>query len=258
MTFMKAFMLAAAAAFTCMVISAGPSNATACEKRSFEEVRYIICSISPKNARLRLFWKNAEGQPYRTFSRVAKAVAAEGRSLTFAMNAGMYAEDFSPVGLYVENWQELRTASTAEMKGSPGSIPNFYKKPNGVFFLDQAGARILPTDVFLTRRGKVRIATQSGPMLVVQNELHPAFILGSKDRTRRSGVGICERGTVRFAISEEAVNFYDFAQFFRDGLKCPDALFLDGGRGVGLYNPGISRNDLSGHGGYGPIVGLVE
>ena len=137
-------------------------------------------------------------------------------------------------------------------------MPNFYKKPNGVFFLDDAGAGILPTEAFLKRREKVRYATQSGPMLVIRNMLHPAFIPGSTDRKRRSGVGVCEGDTVRFAISEGLVNFHDFARFFRDELKCPNALFLDGGRGAGIYVPAMDREDLSGHGGYGPIVGLVQ
>ncbi len=42
-------------------------------------------------------------------------------------------------------------------------------------------------------------------MIVVGNELHPALIPGSTDRTRRSGVGACEGGQVRFAISDDEV-----------------------------------------------------
>lgn len=256
--FLRAFMLSLATAFGGAAMSAEPSAAPSCETQSFEEIGYVVCSMDPKSARLRLFWKNADGEPYRTFASVAQAVVAEGKSLTFAMNAGMYADDFSPMGLYIEDGQELRPANMAKIEGPAGSIPNFYKKPNGVFFLDEATAGILPTDVFLKRRAKVWFATQSGPMLVVDNELHPAFIPGSKDRTRRGGVGICEGGTVRFAISDAPVNFHDFARFFRDELKCRDALFLDGGRGTGIYYPALGRDDVSGHGGYGPIVGLIE
>ncbi|EGE57057.1 hypothetical protein RHECNPAF_510025 [Rhizobium etli CNPAF512] len=146
----------------------------------------------------------------------------------------------------------------AAAERAAGQVPNFYKKPNGVFFLGEAGAGILATDAFLKLAPKARFATQSGPMLVIANRLNPIFIIGSTDRTRRSGVGVCENGTVRFAISEDGVNFHDFARLFRDRLQCPDALFLDGGRGVGLYNPATGRNDWSWHGGYGPIFGLVE
>ena len=31
-----------------------------------------------------------------------------------------------------------------------------------------------------------------------------------------------------FAISDEPVTFYAFARLFRDGLNCPNALYLDG------------------------------
>ena len=103
----------------------------------------------------------------------------------------------------------------------------------------------------------MRLATQSGPMLVIDNRINPIFIPGSTDRTRRNGVGISADGTLRFVISEDRVNFHDFARLFRDELKCADALFLDGGNGTGLYNPALGSNDTSWHGGYGPILGLV-
>jgi uncharacterized protein YigE (DUF2233 family) len=170
----------------------------------------------------------------------------------------MYSETYEPVGLYVEDGKELRPANTTEVKGSPGSVPNFYKKPNGVFFLTGDGAGILSTEQYLARARDVRFATQSGPMLVVQNELHPAFIPGSADKTRRSGVGISGEGSIQLAISDDEINFYDFARFFRDQLKCADALFLDGGRGAGIYSPVLARNDWSWHGGYGPMIGVVE
>jgi uncharacterized protein YigE (DUF2233 family) len=54
------------------------------------------------------------------------------------------------------------------------------------------------------------------------------------------------------------VNFHDFARFFRDGLGCEDALFLDGGSAPGLYAPELGRDDPPGHGGYGPIIAVTE
>lgn len=258
MTYQKVYAIAAATMLAAIAMLPRPALAGHCAQETFEEARYIVCSLETAKADLRLFWKNADGKPYRYFSSVADAVTAGGRALTFAMNAGMYQPDFSPMGLYVENGQELRPADTKKVEGSAGSIPNFYKRPNGMFFLDETGAGILPTDEFLKRRPKVRFATQSGPMLVIRNKLHPAFIAGSTDRTRRSGVGVCGNGAIRFAISEDRVNFHDFARLFRDHLKCPNALFLDGGRGAGIYSPAMGRNDRSWHGGFGPMFGLVE
>lgn len=238
--------------------AAQPGSTRPCEEQTFEDAKYIICTTTPGYDALRLFWKDAHGEPYRRFPAIAKAVAAEGRTLLFAMNAGMYQTDFSPIGLYVENGKELRPASTKTMDGPSGMLPNFFKKPNGVFFLNGDGTGILPTVDYLKRRPKARFATQSGPVLVINNKLNPIFIAGSSDRTRRSGVGVCKGGSVRFAISEGAVNFHDFARLFRDHLSCPNALFLDGGNGVGIYEPNLGRSDISWHGGFGPIIGLVE
>lgn len=239
-------------------MTAKAAAAQTCTPATFETNSYTVCSVETDKAELRLFWKNGDGQPYRLFSSVAEAVTATGRKLAFAMNAGMYNTDFSPIGLYVEDGAELRKTDTSTVKKTTGPVPNFYKKPNGVFFLAAESAGILPTDVFLKRRREVRFATQSGPILVSRNRVNPIFISGSADHTRRSGVGICGGDTIRFAISDDRVNFHDFARLFRDHLKCPDALFLDGGNGAGLYDPATNRNDWSWHGGYGPIVGLVE
>lgn len=252
-------VLGLAVTLVAVLLSLQPTAAAEhCASDTFEGERYIVCTIDPQTDDLRLFWKNAEGEPHRYFSSVADSVASEGQTLSFAVNAGMYLPDFSPSGLYVENGQELRPANTASVEGPPAKVPNFYKKPNGVFFIDANGAGVLPTEVFLEQRPAARLATQSGPMLVIDNELHPAFIVGSTDRTRRSGVGVCENGLVLVAISESGINFHDFARLFRDQLGCPHALFLDGGRGVGLYSPEMGRNDWSWHGGFGPILGIVE
>jgi uncharacterized protein YigE (DUF2233 family) len=166
----------------------------------------------------------------------------------------MYNTDFRPIGLYVEDGETLVKLNTSEIRGENKPVPNFYKKPNGVFYVTDNSAGISTTEEFQKAAPKARIATQSGPMLVINGELHPALIAGSTDRTRRSGVGVCANGEVRFAISENPVNFHDFARLFRDSLDCPNALFLDGGRGVGLFDPTMGRNDMSWHGGYGPML----
>ncbi|AUW43275.1 hypothetical protein CUJ84_Chr002929 [Rhizobium leguminosarum] len=69
-----------------------------------------------------------------------------------------------------------KNADTAKPEGSAGQVPNFFKKPNGIFSIGDAGASILPTDEFLKRRQSVRFATQSGPMLVIGNKLNPIFL----------------------------------------------------------------------------------
>jgi uncharacterized protein YigE (DUF2233 family) len=61
-----------------------------------------------------------------------------------------------------------------------------------------------------------------------------------------------------FVITKGWVSFYEFARSFRDGLRCNNALFLDGGEAPGLYAPELGRNDPPAHGGYGPIIAVVQ
>ncbi len=253
----RQMLLLAGLALLTLLAAPGEAGAQPCVQETFDGAGYDICTVDPA-ADLRLFWRPAEGGPYRTFANVARATSDEGRRLVLALNAGMYDREFSPLGLYVENGEQKRPLNSATVEGSPGQVPNFYKKPNGVFFLDEAGAHVVTAETYKATEPQPRFATQSGPMLVIDNQLHPALIAGSSDRTRRSGVGVCGNGEVRFAISQGSVNFYDFARLFRDRLDCRNALFLDGGRGVGLYQPELGRNDISWHGGYGPMFGLVE
>jgi uncharacterized protein YigE (DUF2233 family) len=76
----------------------------------------------------------------------------------------------------------------------------------------------------------------------LKGAIHPAFIVNSTDRKMRNGVGVTSTTEVHFVITKDRVSFYDFARFFRDGLGCRNALFLDGGVAPGLYAPELGRN----------------
>ncbi len=236
----------------------GTAQAEPCRDESFKNSSYIVCSFDPTREDLRIFWRGDDGKPYRTFAALAADLEGKGKSLRFAMNGGMYEVDYRPVGLYIENGRELTRANTATLTGLPHQIPNFYKKPNGVFYIGDGKAGILETERFLADRPEAYFATQSGPMLVIDGTIHPAFIVKSADRKARNGVGVSSPTEVHFVITQGSVNFHEFATFFRDGLGCGNALFLDGGRASGLYAPELARNDAPGHGGYGPIIAVVE
>jgi uncharacterized protein YigE (DUF2233 family) len=241
----------------CLVTS-GTARAEPCRTQSFEGASYIVCTFDPAEDELSFYWRGDDGKPYRTFAALAADLEAKGKSLRFAMNGGMYQEDLRPVGLYIENGRELTPANTAMRTGAPSQIPNFYKKPNGVFYIGDRKAGILETERFLAHRPESNFATQSGPMLVIDGAIHPAFIVNSTDRKPRNGVGVSSPTEVHFVITEGWVNFYEFAHFFRDGLGCKNALFLDGGEAPGLYAPELGRNDEPGHGGYGPIIAVLD
>jgi len=238
--------------------TSGAASAEPCRNEAFRGASYIVCSFDPTKDDLRIVWRGRDGRPFRTFDALAAEVEESGKSLQFAMNGGMYEDDLSPVGLHVENGRTLAKVNTVTVKGSPGQIPNFYKKPNGVFYLGDGKAGVLATEKYLAKRPKASFATQSGPMLVIDGAIHPAFIVKSRDLKPRDGVGVSSPTEVHFVISQGSVSFYEFARFFRDRLGVKNALFLDGGLAPGLYAPEFKRNDPPAHGGYGPIIAVVK
>jgi uncharacterized protein YigE (DUF2233 family) len=212
-------------------------------------VDYTVCEFDSRTSALRLFLRDPAGAVYGGFSRLADDIGRGGETLVFAMNAGMYAEDFAPIGLYVEGGHTLHPANTANGAG------NFHMKPNGVFWIDGARAGVTETGRFLKSRAHPAFATQSGPMLLSGGRLNPHIHESGTSEKFRNGVGVADGHVVRFAISNQPVTFHQFAALFRDRLKCPDALFLDGGSASALYAPGIGRHDRFHP--MGPLVGVV-
>ncbi|MFN0023359.1 MAG: phosphodiester glycosidase family protein [Parvularculaceae bacterium] len=236
---------------------AGAADA-ACRNKTLASGDFIICQFDPSKDDIRVFLKDDAGAPYGDFEAVNAKLAANGETLVFAMNAGMYHKDRSPVGLYVEDGAELKKLST---KDGPG---NFHLKPNGVFWINVDGAaRVTDTAAFsalfpspqAAERKNVRHATQSGPMLVIDGAIHPKFLADATSRKRRNGVGVTRDGAVVFALADTPVTFHEFATAFRDHLKTPNALYLDGTISR-LFAPELDRND--GGLAMGPIVGVVK
>lgn len=189
-----------------------------CRPDSFETVAYIVCEVNAAEYDIELYLKGLDGNPYE---RLPKAAAEH--PFLFAMNAGMYHDDFSPVGLFVESGRELAPLNQADAPG------NFFMKPNGVFYVDQSGdAGVMETGAFAAARLSARIATQSGPMLVIDGQVHPKFEPDGESRFIRNGVGVRDPQTVFLAISRTPVSLGSFARLFRDHLGCPNALFFDG------------------------------
>lgn len=225
------------------------AQAEPCRPLSYEGNDYVVCEIDVRRYRLRTAWRGPDGGPLGSLDRLALAARpAEGR-LVFAMNGGMYHSDLSPVGLYVEDGQELKRANTA---GGPG---NFHMKPNGVFWVGAGRVGVSETGRYLKERPKAEFATQSGPMLVVNGRIHPKISDHGVSRKVRNGVGVRDVNTAVFAISNGPVTFGEFARLFRDHLRAPNALFLDGSISS-LYAPSLRRND--GLLPLGPMIGAFE
>lgn len=217
-----------------------------CQPVHHEGLRYTVCEVDARD--LHLFQADETGAPWGHFGRLDAALRARGLRLTVAMNGGMYHDDRSPVGYYVEDGHETAPLVTRE---GPG---NFGLLPNGVLCLDENGAHIVETLTFAKARPECRDATQSGPMLVLGGSLHPRFLADSDSRFIRNGVGVREDGSVVLAISDDLVTFHEFGRLFRDVLETPNALYLDGSVSR-LWAPAIGRRDFGRA--MGPILGVV-
>lgn len=223
---------------------------TPCETISHHGADYTVCTYKASEDDIRLFHSDAEGVPFYQFETLARELDEQGETLTFAMNGGMYHEDRRPVGFLRDDHGDQASVNT---NAGPG---NFHMQPNGVFWIDGDQAGISESNAFLTLALDPDYATQSGPMLVIDGALHPGINPDGTSRKRRNGVGVDADGvTVRFAISEAAVTFHDFATLFQGPLETQNALFLDG-QVSRLYAPGLERREPGPD--LGPIVGVVE
>ena len=220
---------------------------------------YSVCSVKAEaltdgRYSLELFWQQSDSrQPILTFDTLLNTLPSP-QSLKFAMNAGMYNENYAPIGYTVIKGEEVRALNLKEGGG------NFHLLPNGVLWWDKSGKIQISESTTLSKQlkdGSAQpwYATQSGPMLVINNTIHPQFNPDSTSLKLRNGVGVCDDGSVQFVNSEAPVSFYQFAVLFKDDLNCPNALFLDGGIASALYSPSIDKHDKKE---MGVMIGLVE
>jgi uncharacterized protein YigE (DUF2233 family) len=144
------------------------------------------------------------------------------QKLLFACNAGMYLQDYSAQGLFIQNGKQIKPINTI-----PKAFGNFYWQPNGIFYVTKNGEAFVTKTTDFTANENIQIATQSGPMLMVNGNMHEGFQPQSKSYYIRNGVGILPNGKILFAISKTPITFYEFALFFKNN-KCANALYLDG------------------------------
>ena len=130
-------------------------------------------------------------------------------------------------------------------------VRDFWQENGFLIAISMPEAGVMETSRFLKSKPRADYATQSGPMLVIDGKLHPKFSANGPSLKVRNGVGVRDATTVVFAISNDGVSFGDFGRLFRDQLKCPNALFLDGSISS-LHAPSVGRAD--GLWPVGPIV----
>ncbi len=213
-----------------------------------EDELFISYIVNPKKQNLEFFWKNEKGENFKNAENLISWLKSKNKKLLFSTNGGMYKKDNSPQGLFIENKIVKSEIDTSNGNG------NFYLKPNGVFYLTtDKNPMICKTEDF-ANNGKIKYATQSGPMLVINGEIHTAFKKNSTNLNIRNGVGILPNNQIVFVISKKEINFYDFAEYFKK-LGCKNALYLDGFVSR-TYLPEKNWKQIDGN--FGVIIGVTE
>lgn len=202
-------------------------------------VRYLIYRIPvAEQSRLELHWLDKRNQPLSNFGGLQAHLAANGKAIAFATNAGIYERGPKPNGLTICQGKEEVPLSLVAGEG------NFYLLPNGVFFVDdKVGAGVMESTEYAKAGLKPRIACQSGPLLLRKGVMHPAFNPNSTNLRQRSAVGVRKSdGEIVFVVTDRKdpdkrrVSFHQLATFFLS-LGCEDALFLDGDLSDFVANP---------------------
>ena len=212
-----------------------------------EDTRFISYEVDAKKQDIKLYWKDEKKEIFRSIQNLKLWLDKNKRKLVFAMNAGMYKTDNSPLGLFIE---EQETLSPLNKSAGDG---NFYLKPNGVFYIATDNIPVICNTINFKSNGKIKYATQSGPLLVINGKIHPSFKEGSSNLNIRNGVGILPDNKVVFAMSKTGVNFYDFANYFKR-IGCKNALYLDGFVSR-TYLP--EKNWIQTDGNFGVLIGVT-
>jgi uncharacterized protein YigE (DUF2233 family) len=208
----------------------------------------LTYTVDTKVQDLKFYWKNDKNEILKSIQNLKNYVESKGLTLVFAMNGGMFNKEFSPQGLFIQDKNTLSVLDTVDGKG------NFYLKPNGVFYVTTDDIPFICKTTDFEYNGKIKYATQSGPMLIIDGQIHPAFKEGSTNLNIRNGVGILPDNKVIFAMSMKEINFYDFARYFQR-LGCKNALYLDGFVSR-TYLP--EKNWIQTDGNFGVIIGVTK
>lgn len=200
-----------------MLLNGEPVDGVASARLTFEGKSFVAFSVDLRKHNLRSFTRAGSGVLLS-----ALPPDSTGSELLFATNGGIFEPDYTPTGLYVEGGRELYPLNIQSGSG------NFYLKPNGVLHLSGDTAAVRTTEAYAAGSYRPDFALQSGPMLLIDGDLHPAIRAASPNFKLRSGVGVRDAHTLVFVISEGDVRFYQLAMVFKELLGCRDALYLDG------------------------------
>ena len=181
-------------------LAATPAHASVCAPRTYyKSSPYTVCSFDVRRDDVRLSWADAQEKPFGGFAALAQSLAAHGRTLRFAMNAGMYGADLSPVGLYIEDGKRLRRADTRAGVGAS----NFHLQPNGVFWIGDGVAGVTETSRFLADPPADALCDAIGADLVIDGRIHPQDSARPAPRRRSATASACATARRRCSSSRK-------------------------------------------------------
>ena len=209
---------------------------------------FILHTYNPNTEIISMYYKDASNKLIRTLGSLKQFVESSKKELIFAMNGGMYHPNFAPVGLFIAD-HTLHTS--VNLNRGTG---NFFIQPNGVFYVDanEKPGICLAKDIHTVQ--KIKHATQSGPMLIINRKINPYFSDTSNYFNIRNGVGITKHGKLIFAMSRKPVTLYEFAHYFKQ-QRCVNALYFDGSISK-TYAPRSRWTQLNGN--FGVMIGVLK
>jgi uncharacterized protein YigE (DUF2233 family) len=218
------------------------------QKENVTEDLFVSYIIDPKKQEVKFYLKDEKQNNFKSINNLKTWLEGKNEKLLFATNGGMYKTGNEPVGLFIENHKTITPLDTGNGNG------NFYLKPNGVFYLTTDDTPVVCATKDFVDNGKIKYATQSGPMLLIDGKIHPAFLRGSQNVNIRNGVGVLPGNQVVFVMSKKEINFYDLANYFKS-MGCKNALYLDGFVSR-TYLPEKGWTQTNGD--FGVIIGVIK
>ena len=177
-------------------------------------------TVNPQQERIVMYWQKQNGKAWGSLRSLLSDIDKDG-SVQMAMNGGIYDKAYEPLGLYIENGEQIKPLNRASGGG------NFFIRPGGVFLVENGRAKIEPLPAYKPSPA-IRYAVQSGPMLIENGVINWRLKPSASSRKLRNGVGIDKQGRVVFMLSDRETNFYDFACYAQSKLGVRQMLYLDG------------------------------
>jgi hypothetical protein len=95
---------------------------------------------------LELFWRDGDGTPYRTFSALADSLTEERRAARLRHQWRHVPDRLHARRAACREWRHPAPSTGPTRRPACGPVPNFYKKPNGVFYLTGTAAGVLSSE----------------------------------------------------------------------------------------------------------------